>query len=198
MPILGGCLCFDLPTGTKIIGGIYIFMSILCTLLLSIINIAVWGMGMIPKLMEMLDEIFDKGGDDSMEKEDPTAKEYREQMRALVDLARKYIDGFQILLLVWLVLAILSLITSSMLIHGVRRRCRGYLLPWVIQEIVHIVLSISLMVFVFVIAGAIQWSWMVALPVVLGVGLSIFFILVVISQYQALELIRMQDEICMK
>lgn len=208
MPILGGCLCFDLPTGTKIIGSLYLISAITSSLGLIGLNIILYGLGFASKILEMMEQAAQEaerdgnnmtfGGNNNDYVEPQFEVQQQKQIRVIVDIIKKHFYFVQIAMLVLMCFAILSIITSSMLIHGVRKRCRCLLLPWVAQEFLNIFVGLAMTIITFILLGTAQLAWTLAVPFIVYIFIEIFFILVVISQYQALELIRMQDEMCMK
>lgn len=210
MPILGGCLCFDLPTGTKFIGVIYLLAAIINALALAFVNLMLWAMNILPQLLTLLNDSIkeqethnSKHDDFSGEGSDypdytNSSSTNTEQLKEIVNALEYYSYGLMVLCLVLLALAILSIVSSSMLIHGVRKSRRGLLVPWILQEFIHILLALTLAVLMFVLFGAQSMSWTVVVPIILCCFIEVFFIIVVISQYQALGLIRMHDEMCMK
>merc|ERR1719239_879430 len=121
-----------------------------------------------------------------------------EQMKQVIQAIDDYKPFFEIFFIVLLVVAFLSIVTSSMLIHGIRKARRGLLVPWCCQEVVHILLTLVIIVFDFVILGVTKAAWMSVIPSFVILILQFFFFLVVVSQFQALGLIRMHDEMCMK
>jgi len=219
MPVLGGCLCFDLPTGSKIIGGIYLFFALVSFLALAIVNLMIKAFDALDPIIALLKGLLvgnpdtnpelaslgrisltsdSDGGLPNFKVKSEDQKQREEELEAMLDMIDSYKEMFQTIFLVLLILSLLSIITSSLLIHGVRKARRGLLVPWMLQEIVHFVVGILLVAFVFVLLGSVKAAWVSVLPNLLILIIQIFFFVVVLSQFQALGLIRMHDEMCMK
>ena len=75
---------------------------------------------------------------------------------------------------------------------------RGLLLPFIVQEMMNIIILIALSVTVLVLFGALNVIIGLVMSVLCGCLIKLYLLLVVISQYQALGLIRMHEEISMK
>jgi len=202
MPILGGCLCFDLPTGVKIIGAIYIIFGLAYFFGLAFINLLLWPLGMADEVIKMIKEILSDSQSHANELASALTNETNQHINdfnQMLDNIASHIDTAKVFFLILLVLSFLSIITSSMLVHGIRRRRRGLLLPWLGQEVIHMLVALTIVVFVFVVLGSIQEAWVFNAQVFVCFLLEVFFFIVVLSQYQALGLIRMHnDEMCMK
>lgn len=72
------------------------------------------------------------------------------------------------------------------------------MLPFIIQEVLNIVIFIALDISVAVLFGFAEILLVIVLTVGGGCIIEIYLLLVVISQYQALGLLRMHEEISMK
>lgn len=72
------------------------------------------------------------------------------------------------------------------------------LLPFIIQESVNLVIYTALAILIVVLFGAQTMIISSVISTVVGILINLYFLLVVISQYQALGLIRMHEEISMK
>ncbi|XP_069982705.1 uncharacterized protein [Penaeus vannamei] len=107
-------------------------------------------------------------------------------------------EAVKLALYILLGVSLLCVVTSSMLIHGVRRKRRGLLLPYIVQEVINIIIFIVLIIGTLVIVGTHQIIVSAVVGVIGGILIHLYFMLVVISQYQALGLIRMHEEISMK
>lgn len=116
----------------------------------------------------------------------------------IFELVQAHITGVTIALYIVLALCILSVITSSMLIHGVKHNRRGLLTPFLIQEIVNVIVLAALIIWSLVIFEGHETVVYSALGTTAFLGLHVYFALVIFSQYQALGLIRMHEEISMK
>lgn len=75
---------------------------------------------------------------------------------------------------------------------------RGLLLPYIVQEVINIIIFIALTIGALVILGTHRVVVSSVIGVIVGLFVHLYFMLVVISQYQALGLIRMHEEISMK
>ncbi|XP_018016559.1 uncharacterized protein LOC108673266 [Hyalella azteca] len=225
MPILGGCLCFDLPTGSKIIGVIYLVSALLNSLMLTVVTLMLWVIDLLPQVLAMLETALLEGAhqvqDGSHDAHDHGAHdhgahehgsddyedsaEFRngtdasvENIKEALEVLKSSVMAVKVAVLVLLVLAILSVITSSMLIHGVRKNSRSLLVPWLVQEVLHIVVFLAAVVVMFGLFGVHEVAWAIAVPLLVVMCVQVFFMCVVASQHQALGLIRMHDEMCMK
>lgn len=72
------------------------------------------------------------------------------------------------------------------------------MIPYIVQEIFNIIILLALAISVAVIFGAPELLLGIILGAAGGCILNLYFLLVVISQYQALGLLRMHEEISMK
>ncbi|KAG0720770.1 hypothetical protein GWK47_047818 [Chionoecetes opilio] len=122
----------------------------------------------------------------------------QDQPKNMFELIQEHMDYVRIALYIMLVLSLLTVITTSMLIHGVRRDRRGLLLPFMVQEVVNIIIFVAMDVTLLVLFGAQEAILGMVFSVLGGVLLQLYLLVVVISQYQALGLIRMHEEISMK
>jgi len=202
MPILGGCLCLDLPTGVKIIGAIYIVAGLINFFGLAFINLVLWPLGMADEVIKMLKELMKENQDATNEIVNAfsnTTTSHTKKLDDFLEDIANHTDTAKIVFLILLVLAFLSVVTSSMLVHGVRRRRRGMLVPWLAQEVLHMVVGVAIIVLVFMLLGSIQEAWVFNAQMFVCILFQVFFFVVVVSQFQALGLIRMhEDEMCMK
>lgn len=218
MPILGGCLCFDLPTGGKIIGGIYVFVAVIYTLVMVVLNLMIAAFDFLDEIMKLMtslmagttgegDQLLQLGGltitsndnnlpnvavkDEDQIQREQAAKEFQEMISSHVQIVK-------IVFIILLVLAILSVITSSMLLHGIRSKRRGLLVPWLLQEIIHVIINLIFIILIFVVLGAMKAAWITVIPSFVVMLVQIFFFVVILSQYQALGVLRMHEDMCMK
>lgn len=203
MAILGGCLCFDLPTGCKIIGVLYLVVAILNFIALGFVNLGLWVFHfIIDAVKEALKTQSEFAGMTLKVKEDSSIFAGDEMIGASDDgktitintddeMIDKYIFIIKIVFLVFLILSFLSIVTSSMLIRAVKTARRGLLMPWVIQEVIHILVGVACIVGLLV---SIQAVWVWCVPFLVSLVFQVFFMVVVISQYQALGLLRMHDD----
>ncbi|KAF2363136.1 Protein of unknown function DUF4728 [Trinorchestia longiramus] len=174
------------------------------TLVYTIFSLMLWIMNFLPQLLSMLENALAQSqGDLSVESDDYdeiffNRTEADEQIREAIEVLKDNVFPVKVAFLVLLALAFLSIITSSMLIHGVRKNSRGLLVPWLMQEVVHGILGLTLVILIFIVFGSHNIAWTTAIPIFACICIQIFFMLVVVSQYQALGLIRMHDEMCMK
>merc|ERR550519_628330 len=84
----------------------------------------------------------------------------------------------------FLALSLVPVVVDSMLIHGVKNNRRGLLFPFIIAESVKSVLLLILAITLLSLFGGIETIIYMAISFFVGVGLEIYFILVVVSQYQ--------------
>jgi len=195
MPILGGCICFDLPTGCKFIGTLYTIVAVINTLAMAVVTALVFLLSNASKTVEEGLQVVVSTIKSWKTKSNGTESAKIEDFSQDSNL----VDYVQILVVVLLVTAFLSIVTSSMLISGTNKRRRFMLLPWVVQEVLHMIFGIAYVVAAFYAlsdTGKIQWYF--TTPVFVTMGLQIYFILVVISQFQALGMLSLQDEMMMK
>lgn len=202
MPILGGCLCFDLPTGCKIIGVLYLIGSIFNTLTLLIINCLVWLLDFAATFAALAaDQMKDdstelKFGDTTIDTGSIGFGNDRNDEAA--EAVKKGTFAVKIVFLCLLILAILAIVTSSCLIHGVKRQRRGLLLPWMMHECLHMLINLSIIITIFVFLGAIKHAWILASPFFGTFFIGLFFFTVVLSQFQALGMLQLHDDMMMK
>jgi len=210
--MLGGCLCFDLPTGCKIIGTIYLICSIINTLSLLILNVMVWVLGMGKMIADGFEKVRESGthvniGGVNINVDDDYSsgaisgggENVNLNLPGTIgeitgDKAQDAIFTVQVVCLCLLILVFMSLITSSMLISGTRNRRRGLLLPWIIQEVIHIIVGIFFVGIFFYFLGNQKAAWYLAGPFFVTVTCQFYFIFVVISQFQALRMLMVQDD----
>ncbi|KAB7499439.1 hypothetical protein Anas_01187, partial [Armadillidium nasatum] len=128
--------------------------------------------------------------------------EIEERSEEVIEFIETHIETVKIILLIAVCQQLLDVICSSCLIHGIRRNRRGLLLPWAITHCLYLVIELSILVVYIVLLVYLSEFYSAILPsmavLLIWMALHIYFILVVISQYQALGLIRMHDEMCMK
>ncbi|XP_063848297.1 uncharacterized protein LOC135093233 [Scylla paramamosain] len=193
MPILGSCcICLDLKVGTKIIGILNLIGAIFSSLSMAISLVMVMFLDAGVSTAKAVNEIHRSrmNDDDYMDTQD--------QPKQIMELVQEHLSYVKIALYVMLALALLLIITSSMLIHGVRRDRRGLLLPFIVQQLVNIVVFVGLDIAVLVLFGAHKVIIGSVLSMLVGCLIQLYLVLVVVSQYQALGLIRMHEEISMK
>ncbi|XP_042882201.1 uncharacterized protein LOC122259473 isoform X2 [Penaeus japonicus] len=130
--------------------------------------------------------------------EDDDYADVKEEQKQILELVLDHMDAVKLALYILLGISLLCVVTSSMLIHGVRRKRRGLLLPYIVQEVINIIVFIALIIGTFVILGTHKVVVSSMIGVIGGILIHLYFMLVVISQYQALGLIRMHEEISMK
>lgn len=194
MPILGSCCgCLDLKVGTKIIGIINLIGAILTTLSMTGLLL----MMMLVDVGVSASKSIHESHRSSLDPDDDYVDAH-DHAQTMFELLQANITYVNIALYIMLGLAVLMIITSSMLIHGVRTDRRGLLLPFIVQEVVNIIVFIAIDIAVLVLFGAQEAIIGMVLSVVGGCLIQIYLLLVVISQYQALGLIRMHEEISMK
>lgn len=194
MPILGGCcFCLDLKVGTKIIGVLKLISALMNSIIFAVLLV------MLVFLQVGVDTAkvtaTSKTTSVPSSQDDMTDESAVEQMQKLM---QEHIGTVKIVLYVLLALAVVHVITSSMLIHGIRRNRRGLLLPYLVQETVALVVHIALIIAPLIVIGTMNVVVYSVLCIAVGVVVQVYFMLVVISQYQALGLIQMHEEISMK
>ncbi|XP_047468648.1 uncharacterized protein LOC125024917 [Penaeus chinensis] len=145
--------------------------------------------------------LFDAGAKKSLDPvftEDDDYADIREEQKQITEVVLDHMDAVKLALYILLGVSLMCVVTSSMLIHGVRRKRRGLLLPYIVQEVINILVFLALIIGTLVILGTHRIIVSSVLGVVVGLLMHLYFMLVVISQYQALGLIRMHEEISMK
>lgn len=196
MPILSGCcFFFDLKVGTKIIGVLNLIGALVNTLTLAGTLVMFVIMGLGADSVNKLSKAFEEKVDDY---EDEYVDVREEQGPNIMEIFLDHISTVIIFLYILLAVCILMVITSSMLIHGVKNDRRGLLLPYLCQEAFNIIVFFTLFIWILVIFGTDIRVVGTALSMLGAVLLHIYFALVVFSQYQALGLIRMHEEHSMK
>ncbi|XP_076054785.1 uncharacterized protein LOC143033345 [Oratosquilla oratoria] len=191
MPILSGCCCFDLKVGTKIIGGLCVIGSIMCIL----------GSAFMLVFLQIFHNALTSSEVDaaiSNMDDDYVEAEVQGIVERLLGMVTEHLGGVLIALYITLALSFLWLITSSLLLHGVRRNRRGFLVPWILEEAVILLLFIAIIIVCFVVYGVSVAVAIIVVGVVVTALVHLYYVLVVISQYQALGLIRMHEEISLK
>nr|XP_027237946.1 uncharacterized protein LOC113829059 [Penaeus vannamei] len=189
MPILSGCcFCFDLKVGSTIIGALNLIGALVNSIMFAIllVMVALFGAG-TRKALE--DPVFN---------EDDDYADVKEEQKQAIELVLEHMEAVKLALYILLGVSLLCVVTSSMLIHGVRRKRRGLLLPYIVQEVINIIIFIVLIIGTLVIVGTHQIIVSAVVGVIGGILIHLYFMLVVISQYQALGLIRMHEEIIFK
>jgi len=200
MPVLGGFLCWDLAAGSIFIGTIWVIFGVFNTMTLAIVNLLLWALNMMDDIIQTLKvaltepEATDQPFKMINNATDGGAKE----MNEFFDAISHHIDTAKIIFLILLVIAFLSVVTTSLMIHGVRKNYRGMIIPWLVQEVVHFLMCWAVIITVFVFLGPIREAWIFASSFVLSFALQVVAFLVVLSEYQALGLIRMHNDMCMK
>jgi len=192
MPILSGCcFCLDLRVGSLIIGVLNLINALINSLMFAILTIMMVFMnaGAKQTLREHDAAVFN---------EDEDYPAVQENEKQILEIIIAHIDLVTIALYILLGVSLLCVITSSMLIHGVRNKRRGLLLPFIVQEVINIIVFIGLMIGALVGLGTHYIIVSGVMGVVGGMLIHIYCMLVIISQYQALGLIRMHEEISMK
>ncbi|KAK7071675.1 hypothetical protein SK128_027433 [Halocaridina rubra] len=130
--------------------------------------------------------------------EDDDYTDVREEAKNILEMVMDHIETVKIVLYILLGLVLLCVITSSMLIHGVRRNRRGLLVPYIFQEILNVIALVAISIWGLVIFGTQYQIVSSVIGLFIGAFIHCYFALVVFSQYQALGLIRMHEEISMK
>lgn len=193
MPLLSNCcFFFDLKVGTKIIGVIKLIGAIMTSLTLAVMLVFLLFVDSSVDLASNIHEVHRNS------LKDDDYADVGDQPKQIFDLVKEHLSYVKIAFCIVLTLGLLSVITSSMLIHGVRRDRRGLLLPFITQEVLNIVIFIALDISVAVIFGVPDVLIGLVLGVAGGCIIELYFLLVVISQYQALGVLRMHEEISMK
>lgn len=194
MPILGSCcICLDLKVGTKVIGILNLIGAIFSSISTAISLVMVLFLDVGVSTAKTLHEIHR-----SRINEEDDYMDTQDQPKQIMELVQEHISYVKIALYVVLALTLLLIITSSMLIHGVRTDRRGLLLPFIVQQLVNIMVFVTLDIAVLVIFGAHRVVIGSVLSMLVGCLIQLYLVLVVVSQYQALGLIRMHEEISMK
>lgn len=121
-----------------------------------------------------------------------------EEDKHLLELIMDNIDLVKIVIYILLGASLLIVITASMLIHGVRQNRRGLLIPFVIQDVINLLLLCAFAVLALVVLGTSMVIVIIVIVIFVVILIKVYFLMVVISQYQALGLIRMHEEISMK
>jgi len=194
MPILSGCcFCFDLKVGTKFIGVLKLISALMNSIMFAglLVMLVIMQVG-ASTAREMHKTSTSPSVDDDYENLN------LEMDESAFELMQQHIGMVKLALYVLLGLAVLLIITSSMLIHGVRRNRRGLLIPYMIQESVALLVYIALAIAPLIAIGTYNPIVYFTLSVTGGILIHVYFLLVVFSQYQALGLIRMHEEISMK
>lgn len=200
MPMLSNCcFCLDLRVGCLIIGVLNLLNSIVMTLTFAILAVMLVltqtgakaaNDGSFKDLLAGLpgnaSELFDDYAD------------VADNDKAAMELVMENLDVVKNVVLALLAVSVLLLIASSCLIHGVRNKRRGMLVPYMIQELINIAVFLGLIIINHVYLGSHEVAIYFSLSVGGGLLIHLYFLLVVISQYQALGLIRMHEEISMK
>lgn len=194
MPILGSCcICLDLKVGTKVIGILNLIGAIFSSISTAISLVMVLFLDTGVSLTKSLHEL-----NRNRLNEDDDYMDTYEKPKQILELVQEHIGYVKVALYVMLALTLLLIITSSMLIHGVRTDRRGLLLPFIVQQLVNIVVFVALDITVLVLFGAHRVIIGSVLGMLVGCLIQLYLVLVVVSQYQALGLIRMHEEISMK
>lgn len=212
MPVLRNCCVFiDLKVGTKIIGVICLLSSLMNTLMWAIMCVMI---SFVSAGANVGNDIiqsqpsnagagggssFSFGADDDDEYTDVAGDKFKadnaDAMKDIMDVFTKSMDTVKVVCFCLLTYSLLLLIVASMLIHGIRRNRRGLLAPWIILECGKTLIFLIGAITLFAIFGGNEIIVYTGLSMFAAVGLEIYFILVVVSQYQALGIIRMHDEI---
>lgn len=197
MPILSSCcFCFDLKVGTKIIGILALIGSLLSSLALAgmVVMFVFLGVG-VDTAHKLSNSHQPSPSHDSL---DDDYADIRTEAKNMMELIVDQISTVTVVLYILLALCLLCVVTSSMLIHGVKRNRRGLLVPYIIQEALNVIALISVDIWLLVVFGTDMRIISLGLSLAGGFLVHLYFGLVVISQYQALGLIRMHEEISMK
>lgn len=205
MPILGNCCFFlDLKVGTHIIGALCLISAIMNTLTFVMPAVAI---GLISggtdevhtAVHKEVNKPFDFGDDDDYADANEVAQANLEGTAEIMDTIKNHVDTVKVVCYCLLFFSLFCLIAASMLIHGVKRNRRGLLLPWIVLECVKTLLFFIAPITLLALFGGNEVIIYTSLSFFVAIGLEVYFILVVISQYQALGIIRMHnDEINMK
>ncbi|KAK3885705.1 hypothetical protein Pcinc_010091 [Petrolisthes cinctipes] len=196
MPLLGNCCFFiDLKVGTKIIGSLKLIAAIINTIVLIgiLLMLIVMGIGVdAAKETHRISATTSSSFDDDYENinEDLSQSDF--------ELIQQNIGLVKAVLYVLLAMYTVLIITASMLIHGVRTNRRNLLLPYIVQEVISLLIFIGIAIAPLIAIGTFRIIVYFSLCVLGGIFIHIYFLLVVISQYQALGLIRMHEEMSMK
>ncbi|XP_071527344.1 uncharacterized protein [Panulirus ornatus] len=193
MPILSSCcFCLDLRVGTKIIGALKLIGSLMSCIMCACTLVLLMFVG-----VGIEETRKSRPTPDPLEADDDYI-DIREQQENALEWLKDHIDMIKILLYIFLGLSLLLVITTSMLIHGVRRNRQGLLLPFIVQESIMLVVYVLLIILSLVSLGSKMPIIYCDITFVVSFVVDLYFLLVVISQYQALGLIRMHEEISMK
>ncbi|XP_068248754.1 uncharacterized protein [Palaemon carinicauda] len=196
MPLLRGCcFCYDLKVGSKIIGILSLVGALLNSLTLAGTLVIFVFLGLGADAVNTLSKHLEKAANDY---EDEYVDVREDQPPTIMELFLAHITSVTIVLYVLLALCIFMIITSSMLIHGVKNDRRGLLLPFIGQEAVNAIVFLSLFIWILATFGTDTKVIGMAISILLGTLVRGYFALVVFSQYQALGLIRMHEEHSMK
>lgn len=158
-------------------------------------------------LKEALTETFINMVRESLQRyeSNTTRDEYDEMEKrseSIIDFIQEHGETVKILLLIAVCQQLIDVIFSSCLIHGIRRNRRGLLVPWIITHSIYVVIELFILVLYIVLLAYVSQFYGAILPsiamLLVWMALHIYCILVVISQFQALGLIRMHDEMSMK
>ncbi|KAG7172661.1 hypothetical protein Hamer_G006878, partial [Homarus americanus] len=122
-----------------------------------------------------------------LNEDDEYTDSWEEQVEGILELIKAHIQ-----------MALVQIVTSSMLIHGVKHSRRGLLLPYLVITTIGILLCIIMGIVMFAVLGNASMIVSSAASMLVGAGLQVYFMLVVFSQYQALGLIRMHEDMSMK
>ena len=177
MPILSNCcFCIDLKFGTKIIGILHLIVGLINSFIFAHATFILAGNGK--------DDVKSLNGGQ-------LPPDYEDD---IMEITKDLISIVSIIVYVIFAVCLLTVINSSMLIHGVRRNRRGLLVPYIFQEFIRIIVISSVIIWIIVVFRAQGPIIGTVLGLLTCLIIDIYFVLVVISQYQALGLIRTHEE----
>ncbi|XP_042215113.1 uncharacterized protein LOC121861445 [Homarus americanus] len=200
MPVLSGCcFIFDLKVGTKIIGILSLIGALLNSLTFAGVAVMLVFIGTATDSASQLHHFANTELHGShLNEDDEYTDSWEEQVEGILELIKAHIQMVQILVYLMLAIALVQIVTSSMLIHGVKHSRRGLLLPYLVITTIGILLCIIMGIVMFAVLGNASMIVSSAASMLVGAGLQVYFMLVVFSQYQALGLIRMHEDMSMK
>ena len=187
MPILSNCcFCIDLKFGTKIIGILHLIVGLINSFIFARVTFILAGNGK--------DDVKSLNGGQLPPDYEDDIMEITNYVGDIMEITKYLISIVSIIVYVIFAVCLLTVINSSMLIHGVRRNRRGLFVPYIFQEFITMIVIASLSIWIIVVFRAQGPIIGTVLGLLTWVIIDIYFVLVVISQYQALGLIRTHEE----
>jgi len=199
MPILKNCCVFiDLKVGTMIIGVLTLITALINTLSWAIVCVMMTWLQAGTSLATSVAKAAPVDAYGSKDDDYTDSTEYKQANKdasvAVMEFVHMHVSLANGLCYFFLVLALVLVIVDSMLIHGVKNNRRGLLFPFIIAEAVKTVILLIVAITLLSLFSGVETIVYMAISLFVGVGVEIYFILVVVSQYQALGIIRMHDE----